>query len=115
MLSNINLKKFRGRETLLFNFKSNLHYKPDPPLPMPAKSAFKRFKRTCLYTLKNASKKVLVVFMRAFGINLLSQEQTISFLKPYLVNVRPKTHLILPAVTHITDNGKTVFTQHEAI
>jgi hypothetical protein len=53
--------------------------------------------------------------LRCFGVKLLNAEQTISFLKPYLVFIRAKSHISLPAIKNAANKLQLVFTPREAV
>ena len=70
--------------------------------------------RYFINTVKQSAKKFISLFLQQLGLNLLNQEETISFLKPNLIIVHDEDHISLPDVKNCSDSAEMIFTRHEA-
>lgn len=82
---------------------------------MPIKTLSHRVIKPYQRFSKKAFKKVFITLMKCLGVKLLNAEQTISFLRPYLIFTRPKSNIFLPAIKNAANNLQLVFTPREAV
>jgi len=82
---------------------------------MPNHTNFQRHLNGLSFKLKTQFKKLYIILLKCLGFSLLNREQTIKFLKYYLIKAQPENRIVLPDVENSAVTGTFTFRQREAI